>query len=261
MSLLKFGKGNAKLGKNVYTFSLPSGFTCPAALECLSKADRETGKIKDGPQTKFRCFSASQEALFKNTRKQRWDNFDALKIACANCETDEQKKFAMSSLIRDSLPKKANIVRIHVAGDFFSQNYFDAWALTAAAHTNVLFYFYTKSLNYWVNRIQAIGNGRSKKILQVNNFVPTASYGGRYDNMITQYDLRSAIVVYSETEAKQKKLEIDHDDTHAMKHGKDFALIIHGTQPAGSDASKALQKLKAGGFTGYSKKVPLAMVS
>ena len=79
MSLLKFGKGNAKLGKKVYTFSLPSGYTCPAALECLSKSDRITGKIKDGPQTKFRCFSASQEALFLNVYDIRRSNYESIK--------------------------------------------------------------------------------------------------------------------------------------------------------------------------------------
>lgn len=261
MSLLKFGKGNAKLGKNVYTFSLPSGFTCPSALECLSKADRETGKIKDGPQTKFRCFSASQEALFKATRKQRWDNFDALKSVCSD-ELDENKVQSMMTLILNNIPTKANIIRIHVAGDFYNQNYFDAWMWAAKNRPEVTFYFYTKSLKYWLVRMPYIGNGKTKKNVQIPNFIPTASYGGKHDNLIKEYNLRSAIVVYSEKEANKLKLEIDHDDTHAMKHGKDFALIIHGVQPKGSEASKALQKLKSEGFTGYSKnkKISLTVV-
>ena len=52
--------------------------------------------------------------------------------------------------------------------------------------------------------------------------------------MITTYNLKEAIVVYSEQEAYDLGLEIDHDDTHAIKNdGKSFALLIHGTQPKG----------------------------
>ncbi len=247
MSLLKFGKGNAKLGKNVYTFSLPSGFTCPGANECLSKSDKITGKITDGKQTKFRCFSASQEALYKNVREQRWYNFELLR------NLDNTR---MVNIIHDSIPKKANIIRIHVAGDFFNQDYFDAWISVAELNETKLFYFYTKSLNSWINRLDIVGRGN--KPGSVPNFVPTASFGGRHDHLIDEYKLRYAKVVYTEKEARA--LEIDHDDTHAMKHGKSFALLLHGTQPKGSDASNALQVLKAQGKGGYSKKTALPVL-
>jgi hypothetical protein len=71
--------------------------------------------------------------------------------------------------------------------------------------------------------------------------------------------LRSARVVFSEDAAKKWELEIDHDDSHAMKHGNDFALLIHGTQPAGTEASKAWTRIKAAGG-GYSRRVPLTTV-
>ena len=68
-NLLKFGEPNAKLKKlakklrlKLKTFSLPSGWTCPGAKDCHSRADRDTGKIKDGKHTEFRCFQASAEA-------------------------------------------------------------------------------------------------------------------------------------------------------------------------------------------------------
>lgn len=258
MSLLKFGKGNAKLGKNVYTFSLPSGFTCPGANECLSKSDKITGKITDGKETKFRCFSASQEALYKNVREQRWYNFELLrnsvKEVVNGCEDDKVEM--IHSLINKSIPAKANIIRIHVAGDFYNQNYFDAWMWAAKNNPEKTFYFYTKSLNCWINRLDYVGRGN--KPGTIANFVPTASFGGRYDDLIGEYKLRYAKVVYTEKEAQA--LEIDHDDTHAMKHGKSFALLLHGTQPKGSDASNALQVLKAQGKAGYSKKTALPVL-
>lgn len=226
--LLKFGKGNAKLGKRIHTFSLPSGHACPMAHACLSKADKATGKIKDGPHTEFRCFSASQEALYKNVRDSRWHNFASLRGLTLS---------QMANLINLSLPSKAEIVRIHVAGDFFSQAYFDAWLQVARNNPHVLFYAYTKSLPYWIARLGTIPA----------NFVLTASEGGRKDNLIAEYGLRSARVVYSVAEATTLGLEIDHDDSHAMKPGPSFALLIHGIQPAGSKAASAKQLLQGAG--------------
>ena len=60
--LLRFGHGNAKLDPAVFTFSLPAGHFCPFANECRSKSNRLTGRIKDGPNTEFRCYAASSEA-------------------------------------------------------------------------------------------------------------------------------------------------------------------------------------------------------
>lgn len=238
--LLKFGKGNAKLGKEVYTFSLPSGFSCPCALQCLSKADRETGKITDGVATEFRCFSASQEALYKNVRDSRWHNFESLRGL-----TSEQ----MSSLISLSIPSKANVVRIHVAGDFFSQSYFDAWMSVARSNPDILFYAYTKSLHFWIARHGQIPA----------NMVLTASRGGRKDDLIEQHNLREARVVFSEEEAESLGMEIDHDDSHAMKTGPSFALLIHGVQPAGSKAASAKRLLKGNGS--YPRKVAKSVLS
>lgn len=241
---LKFGRGNAKLdalesktGKQVYTFSLLSGFTCPYAKDCLSKAVIDSnGKrhIKDGPDTQFRCFSASQEVLFTNVYKQRAENFRLLREA----KTADK----MSELIQSSLPRKAGIIRIHVGGDFFSQEYMYAWLRVAKMNPDKIFYAYTKSLQYWVNLRSIIDS--------LPNMVMTASYGGRLDNLIELFNLRYAKVVFSRAEAKQLKLPIDHDDSHAALpklRNKSFALLLHGVQPKGSKAGKALVELNGDG--------------
>src|SRR5215472_1177492 len=76
---LIFTKGNAKLGQEVWTFSLPAGHTCPGARECMARVDRETGKLTDGRHAQFRCFAASMEARMPTVRKSRWNNFDLLR--------------------------------------------------------------------------------------------------------------------------------------------------------------------------------------
>ena len=201
----------------------------------MSRAGRHTGKIQDGLETKFRCFAASDEAQYKNTREQRWYNFDLLKG-----KTTEE----MVELIESSIPKRAGIIRVHVSGDFFNEQYFDAWLEVARRNPLRTFYAYTKSLHLWVGKKDSIPK----------NFALNASRGGIHDWMIDTYGLKSAEVVFSLEEAEYKKLEIDHDDSHAYKSGKSFALLIHGTQPKGSLASKALSALRKIGWTGYSRK-------
>ena len=238
--MLKFSNsGNAKL-KNIISFNIASGWSCPFADRCLSKADPVTGKITDGAKTEFRCFSASQESLYPAVRKQRMGNFEALR----KMRTVEE----MVTEINSALPKvkksgEGKVVRLHVAGDFFNQNYFDAWVEVAKKNSERTFYAYTKSLQYWVNRLGQIPS----------NFKLNASVGGKQDNLIEMYGLKYATVVYSEAEAQSLGLEIDHDDSHAYAYDDSFALLLHGTQPKGSKAAEAKRALAKAGWTGYQK--------
>ena len=62
-------------------------------------------------------------------------------------------------------------------------------------------------------------------------------------------------MVFSEAEAEELGLEIDSDDSHAARpdlQNQSFALLIHGVQPAGSEAGKAVSAL--GGKGSYGKK-------
>ncbi|MBC8395092.1 MAG: hypothetical protein H8E05_00180 [Bacteroidetes bacterium] len=237
---LKFGEPNAKLkalakklNVKLKTFSLPSGWTCPAAKECLSKANRETGKIQDGPDTKFRCFQASAEAVYPSLRKAVWHNFDLIKKA------SKDGVEAVADLICESLPKKFDVMRVHVGGDYFSKKYLQAWVIVATRNPGKLFYSYSKSLHFFAD------------VARPENLVLTASRGGKYDELIDLHGWKEALVVYSEEEAAQKGLEIDHDDSHAAFGAKSFALLLHGTQPKGSEASTALSALRKAGKGGY----------
>ena len=252
--MLKFSNANAKTEalkkvpelaeylkdkRKIYSLDLLSGYSCPYAKACLSKAVVQSDgrrKIKDGKDNEFRCFSASQEVQYTNVFNSRKHNFDLLRYS-------ENKDL----LLMDSLPKDAGIVRIHVAGDFFNSEYLWAWWLTASENPNTLFYAYTKSLRYWVDVVN--------EMPILDNFVLTASYGGSTDHMIYEHNLRSTKVVFSEAEAERLGLEIDHDDSHAARpslRNQDFALLVHGTQPKGSEAATALKALKGKGS--YSRK-------
>ena len=232
-NLLKFGDPNAKLkklikkmGLTLKTFTLPAGWSCPAAKDCLSKADRVTGKVTDGDETEFRCFMASAEARSPSLRNLVWHNFGLIKDALVDGVDD------CADLICESLPKKFDIMRVHVGGDYFSKRYLQAWIEVAKRNPEKIFYSYSKSLHFF------------KEFALPENLVLTASRGGKYDDLIELHGWKEALVVYSEQEAIDKGLEIDHDDTHAAFGKENFALLIHGTQPKGSVASQALQAIK-----------------
>ena len=140
----------------------------------------------------------------------------------------------MFKRIQVSLPKKADIIRIHVSGDFFNQKYFNAWARIARLNPNRLFYAYTKSLRYWIDY---------NPYMVPKNLKLTASWDHSNHLLIRQHKLKFAKVVFTEEEAKILDLEIDHDDSHAYKGDKSFALLLHGTQPKGTMAAKAKNKL------------------
>ena len=222
-----------KRSRKVYSFDLLSGHSCPFAETCLSKVKIIDGhrKVVDGPKMEIRCFSASQEATFTNTYNKRLNNFESLR---------HKTTAEIVDIICDTMPNNLGVCRIHVAGDFFNKAYFRAWIQVAILNPDRLFYAYTKSLPYWLEYLGIIPE----------NLILTASKGGRCDIMIEQLSLRSTVVVFSYAEAERLGLEVDHDDSHAANpetKNQDFALIIHGIQPKGTDAAAAIKELKQRG--------------
>lgn len=217
---LKFGVGNKKLSNDIATFSLPTGFSCPMAKDCLTFVNRDNGKVSDGKTQKFRCFAAQAEACYPAVRQVRWNNFEAL-ISCGTADN-------MALLIQSSLPEKQNTIRINTSGDFFNQNYFDAWLMVAKANPHKLFYAYTKSIPFYLKRKNEIPN----------NLKITCSFGGKKDNLIKENNLVSVKVFKSENEASKAGLKVDNDDSLARKADKCFALVLHGNGKAGGLQSK-----------------------
>lgn len=236
---LFFGFGNSKLSNFIATFSLPAGHTCRFAKDCHSWANKKTGRITDGEHSQFRCYAASEEAIYPSVRISRWRNYQMLKDA-----NTAENQFC---LIQESLPIGDVTIRVHVSGDFFSESYFLAWLNIAICNPNKIFYGYTKCLPFLVKHQKQIPS----------NFRFTASKGGTRDDLINKHNLKYAEVVFSPQEAQQKKLKVDHDDSLAVKGSRSFSLLLHGTQAATSKSGKALSLLRKAGIGGYSLKFKL----
>ena len=226
--MLKFSFGNSKIillakylnlpNKAVASFDLPAGFTCPAALLCQSYSNRETGKITDGKSLQFRCYAASSEGAFPSVRRLRWHNFDLL------------AKKSISQMIAEievSLPIMVKVIRIHSSGDYFSKNYFQAWRMVAVTHPEIMFFGYSKILEYVQHSISN----------PLPNFKLVYSIGGKYDNLLTD-EIPSIRVVENKEIAHSLNLSVScdihpADDYDYIINGKSFAIALHGTQPAG----------------------------
>lgn len=179
----------------VYEWNLPTGTTCPFALECKVTVDRITGKF-DIDKGLYRCYAASAER-FPGVRESRWKNFESVK-----------------NNIKPIIPGKCKSIRIHSSGDFFNQQYFDMWLEIAKENPNVEMWAYTKSLQYWVNKINEIPN----------NLILTASFGGRQDYLIKEYNLKNVIVYKSINDVEDSR-PIDNNDDYARVKNINFALL------------------------------------
>lgn len=223
--VLTLSKGNDKMQHmSVVYLSLPAGYTCPFADICKSTAHKHGGRFKDNNLAikdfgDIRCYAASAEVAYPNVRKARWRNYDLLRKFKGDIN-------GMAKLIVNSLNffeqknPQIKLFRIHESGDFWSQEYFDAWLIAARARPDILFYAYTKALPLWQTRKDDIPT----------NLRLIASEGGTHDDLIDKEQFRKAIIVQDQGEAIEKRLHIDANDFLAAFGDKDFALLVHGVQ-------------------------------
>ena len=195
----------------VHEFNLPAGHACPYAKDCKTSVNRETGKFTKGEHRKFACYAASAER-FPAVRNSRWENFESIKRG------DEIV-----------IPKGATHVRIHGSGDFFSQDYFDKWLKVCRDNPSVKFWAFTKSVQFWVNRLKEIPV----------NLTLQASKGGYQDDLIEKHNLKYAEVFLDINEIPDG-MPIDVDDTYAMEGTKSFALLENNKY----SKKKSIEELK-----------------
>ena len=191
----KFVKKKTYYEGEVYEYNLPTGTTCPFAMECKVVVDKITGKF-DVTKGQYRCYASSAER-FPGVRNHRHNNFD----------------FVRSGGV-PIIPKDCKAIRIHSSGDFFNQSYFDMWLKLAEDNPEVEMWAYTKSLNYWINRLKDIPS----------NLILTASYGGKADDLIEKFNLKN-VKVYAELEEVPTNRPIDTNDHYARITKVNFAFL------------------------------------
>lgn len=113
-----FRKGNTKLGKNVWVWSLPAVKTCPgSSVACRSV-----------------CYALDN-----------WFQMPShLKLYENNRRLTKRKSFVQLA-VEEIHKRKIRLLRIHVAGDFYDAEYVDKWREIAKRCPQTQFYAYTRS--------------------------------------------------------------------------------------------------------------------
>ena len=146
----KLKKTSKLLGKKVFNFGIPayksaSGkLTCPMALECV----------------KF-CYAKKGAYIWSNVKPAFEKRYELTK-------TDE----FIEKMNAEIKSKKADFVRIHDSGDYYSKAYLDKWLKIAIHNPNVKFYSYTNMVEMF------------KNIILPDNFDVIYSNSGKQKNMI-----------------------------------------------------------------------------
>lgn len=115
---IKLSDGNHKLDRRIKCWSLPPIKTCPNST----------------PECEKYCYALKAWKQYPNVRKA-WNR---------NWEQSKKAEFVDSMIKRINRYRKLTAIRIHVSGDFYSQDYFDKWVKIAKKLPNVKFYTYTR---------------------------------------------------------------------------------------------------------------------
>ena len=227
----------------IASFSLLAGWTCPGARDCLARVVDTHGKrsIQDGAFSEYRCYAAAMQAMYKAMHDAHRDNM-LLAMALAKADPTGQ---ALADMLLDLIPPWIRVFRWHIAGDWFSLAYLRAAVLVAKARPDTLWYGYTKSLHLLAREYptpEALGP----------NFGLVLSKGGAFDRMMPDLVAAGYPVAHVVMHADQQPDlgPVDHSDAEALlacvdpDHGRSFRLVIHGNQPAGSEAARAVARIR-----------------
>ena len=194
----KLKETSKKLGLKIFNFSIPAyksvnGETiCKYAKDCVKYCYAQKGNYKRFPkigQLMEQRYELSKQSIF---------------VGLMNIEIKK---------------KKADAIRIHDSGDFYSREYLQKWITIANDNPNVNFYAYTKSLPYF------------KDITLPENMDVIFSVGGYKDNTINFGKDRHA-QIFDNIEELEKAgyinaSKIDYYATKFYSNNRKVGLIYH----------------------------------
>lgn len=199
------GKGYRILGYGIPAdFDFDGGNTCPGASACRGV-----------------CYAKQGRYIMAGVKNARLHN---LSFFLRN----GRAAFVMAAQMDLSrLTKKTyNVVRVHDSGDFFSQEYLDAWKSIASVFPNVIFYAYTKSLHL------DIESGRPENLRIVQ------SLGGKHDSKVNLSLSHARIFASDAARERAEYVDGNVNDLPAIEGAKCIGLVYHGVKKL-TDAQKS----------------------
>lgn len=208
------------------------GWTLPAHWITLSNGKKFNCCPNAGICGAF-CYAKTGTFMFSNVRKSHLEKLELV--------LNERNKW--KSLILEELSKKKYInkyIRIHDAGDFFSEDYAIDWLDIASLNPQVNFYSYTKEVSLFKIKL---------KDIIPSNFVLIYSYGGKEDNLIDKNLDRHSDVFYDyEQMIKDGYNDIDADDKLAAIHSNHRVGLYR------NNIKHLIKKMGSANFSEWQKK-------
>lgn len=189
---------NTKLKRDgIYSFGIPAYksstglITCPGALNCIKGCYARTG-LYNMPSVK-----RAQEARLALTKDSE--------LFIAVIDTELRKR-------------KVKVLRIHDSGDFYSEQYRDAWFSIMQLNPKVRFYAYTKNIPLF--------HGIKLPL----NFTLIYSEGGKFDSSINTETDRHSRVFETLKQLKQAGYTdtTKHDKQAFTAKSNKIGLVYHG---------------------------------
>lgn len=175
-------------GLRVFNFGIPAQDTCLWAGDC-----------------KKYCYASKGAYIWSNVKPAFQRRLDATK-------QDNFSQVMIDEIIR----RKADVIRIHDSGDFYSREYLHKWFKVMESLPNVSFYAYSKSL----------------PLLQgerlPDNFTLIKSIGGKRDDLIDITSDRHAKIFKTEAELiAEGYANASDNDLIAIGNNPKIGLIAH----------------------------------
>lgn len=187
MKLLSVNKKMKKtadaMGVRLFNFGIRTT-TCIGALECKSFCYADRGAY---------VWGNVRQAYDRRTKASKSESF---------CE----------NIWEEIVSSRADYVRIHDSGDFYSREYLHKWIKVIESLPHVHFYAYTKSIPLFLNETMP------------DNFTVCFSYGGKYDHLINPAIHRHSIVV---DEIPEEYADASHNDLVMIGDNHRIGLLKH----------------------------------
>ena len=194
----KIKETSKKVGLNIFNFSIPAykskegKLTCPFADSCVKYCYAQKGNYKRFPK-----IGELMEKRYLLTKQ-------SIFVASMNIEIKK---------------KKADAIRIHDSGDFYSKEYLEKWVTIANDNPKVKFYAYTKSIPLFIGKELP------------SNMDIIFSTGSKKDELINFETHRHAKIFNSEEELQEagyiNASKIDFYATKFYSSNKKIGLIYH----------------------------------
>lgn len=204
---ISLSDGNAKLAKtsgetyNILGFGIPADYdviiggqhinTCPGAQACRGV-----------------CYAKQGRYVMPNVYNAKLNNLRASILP----------SFVDDTVAEIKRRRTYNTIRIHDAGDFYNQDYYNRWCDIARALPDRIFYAYTKALNLdlYTNKPDNL------RIIQ--------SLGGRYDSLVDMSRPHSRIFSTDDARIAAGYVDGNVNDLPAIEGIVNIGLVYHGVR-------------------------------